>query len=295
MKIRNGFVSNSSSSSFIISDIKERESYNVDYPPLSSMTEYLRLRNEGFFDDDKRHKEKSFKEQRNVYHISANGGKEFTVDSIYKIIQKYKLHAKVLDHYEDDWKSYLEKYDCIIMDISKVNRDQAKSIIDLEGGENYIWNSCHSGCDDWSYSFMDWKNMEDLSSEKRNIDYTENPLYKMFLNSPDSEILVKECIEANKKDSEAIDKYYAEFEKYRKGEITEKPEYPTVSEYCGVSPQYLMCKWCRNHKGNICFNVGEAIDEGKIFIYATENYLEHECIEEIEQTCQCILDAPHMG
>ena len=234
MRIRCGFVSNSSSSSFIISDIKGREDYFVDYPPLSSMTEYMRLRNEGFYEENEKHKGKAYKEQRNVYYISANGGKAFTVESVNDIIQKHKFHAKVLSHYEEDWGKYLSTYDCIIMDISKVDKDQAKSVSRILWGEDYIWNYCHSICGEWNYSYWDWKDIEDFSVAKRFIDYTESPLYRMFINSEEAKELIKECLTARDKDKEALTANYADYQRYAHGELAEKPIRPITSTVSNV-------------------------------------------------------------
>ena len=40
------------------------------------------------------------------------------------------------------------------------------------------------------------------------------------------------------------------------------------------------------HVGDICYSVGKAIDDGDIYIYAKENYLSSECINEILETYQ---------
>ena len=150
MKIRNGFVSNSSSSSFIIKDIAPREDFQKNYPPMSSMTDFLDSdENYNYLLEMERKgaKKREWARKRDVYEISLNGGYKYSVKEIYDIIKKYKYEALCLNHYEEDWEKYLEKYDCIIMDISKVNSSQAKSLADIEWGEDYIWNKCKIACD----------------------------------------------------------------------------------------------------------------------------------------------------
>lgn len=293
MKIRKGFVSNSSSSSFIVKDIAPREDFQKDYPPMSSMTEFLegdenynyllKMKKKGV-------KEKEWARKRNVYELSLNGGYKYSIKEIHDIIKKHKYDALCLDHYEEDWVKYLESYGCIIMDISKVNSSQAKSLVDVEWGEDYIWNKCKFACDPYVIG-----SEEDVYDLLGSLDYTENPLFKMFIHSEDLKTLLEERNRDTREGKKLAEAYWKEKERYEKGKISEYPKHPKYPPLCNAWFDKLLCKWCKFHHGNVCFDVERAINEGNIFIYAKDNYLDSECIGEIEQTCQCILHASHMG
>lgn len=311
MKIRNGFVSNSSSSSFIIKNIAPRDprdprkgyggtslSYPLEYPPYSSMTRFLEEYNQNVLISEEEEMASEEFEKRNVLHISAKGGHKYTVEEVATLILRdlkegTSFKIKTLDHYEDDWEKYLEDYSCIVMDISRVISDETPSLIKKEWGEKWIWNPCK--LQDELYNIADPDDGGDLITLlKKTEAYTQNPLFRMFVNSDEVQQVAKSYAEEYKTRKEMLEEYSENMKYYRDGILSQAPTFPDLPcEYLDYTK--LICGWCRQHKGNICFNVKEAVDEGNIFIYAKENELALNKIIEIEQTCQCILDAPHMG
>ena len=135
----------------------------------------------------------------------------------------------------------------------------------------------------------------DIRDLLNSLGYTENPLFKMFVHSEDLRALLKERKRDTQEGEKLAEVYWKEKERYEKGEISEYPDAPKYPPLYNVGFDKLFCKWCKSHRGNICFDVERAINEGNIFVYAKENYLNSKCIGEIEQTCQCILHASHMG
>lgn len=295
MKIRNGFVSNSSSSSFIIKNIAARKDYFRDYPIMSSMTEFAKddIWNEKATKleqkENKSAEEQEYLDKRDIYSISLRGGHKYSVQEIYNIIKKYGHEAKCLESYEEDWEDYLKDYDCVIMNISNIKSEQAESIMKISWGREYIWNKCEYSEIPMYYADEQF-NVEAL---KRGLSYTESPMFRIFLNTPGTNEKLKKLAEARKAWNDEIMTYYKECDKCKK-ENREEPSFPELPKLCYSSIDSVFCAWCRQNKGNICYNVKEAIDSGDIYVYAKENYL-FDCVDEIMETCQCIMFAPHMG
>ena len=170
MKIRNGFVSNSSSSSFVIKDIQSFDcisSYAGDYN--SSMKK---------------------KNPSRYYTLARSGGHHYKIKDIVKFIEQNGYSCHVCDSVKE-----IDEYDCAIVDISKETDESIKE----KRGEYFrgdcgdiIWNPCKlldSDC--WSmYS-------NDTSPYDKKPEYFENPIFKMALNSPDFEEYKKK-VEENK-------------------------------------------------------------------------------------------------
>lgn len=286
MKIRNGFVSNSSSSSFIIADIAKREDAFSDYPPMSSLTEYY----EEWFRKNSYRSNFPNKKAKNVYQISLSSGKTYSTDEVVSVLKKYGYTAKCLDHYENDWMNYLNEYSCVVMDIRDCKHEDTPELIDMEWGKNYIWNKCKycfEGGNVWN------------THEEKTVQYTDNPFFRFIVESNEYKDFKEKVKTAKEESDKDWDNYHKEYEKFTKGEITEAPEFPDSdkpSERLSImSIGDIMCRICHDHKANICFDVAKAVDMGCIYIYAEDNYLSWDCIEELKNNFQCILYAEHMG
>lgn len=291
MKIRDGFVSNSSSSSFIIKNIDSQS------PFYSSMTRFLEEYRQNFLVSEEEEIISEEFEKRNILHISAKGGHNYTVEEVTSLILKdlkegVSFKIKTLDHYEDDWEECLKEYSCVVMDISQVTSKETPSLIKREWGREWIWNPCK--LQENLYNIADLDSDGDLILLLKKMEaYNQDPLFKMFANSEYVSQIAKNYAEEYYKRNELLDEYHKNWKLHKEGKAL-TPIFPDLPcEYLDCTK--LICGWCRQHKGNVCFNVEEAINAGDIFIYAKENELDLSKIIEIEQTCQCILDAPHMG
>lgn len=282
MKTRNGFVSNSSSSSFIIADIDKRGDLLTDFPPMSSLTEYY----------DNWLKTASYKTKfpnkkaKDVYQISASSGKIYDIDEVYKVIKKHGYKAKKLTAYDDNWKKYLNDFSCIIIDIRNCKHEDVPTIVDMQWGGDYIWNTCSFCFDGGNVCSTDVKHTST---------YSKSPFFRYIINSDE----YKEWSDKVKKASEEYDvqikEYWKECTEFDLGNREKAPEFPEMSELSRMFIGDIVCKICHKHDANICFNVNEAIDKGCIYIYAEENYLSYECIDELKNNFQCIMYSEHMG
>ena len=171
MKIRNGFVSNSSSSSFVIKDIQSFDcmtSHSGDHN--SSMKK---------------------KNPSKYYNLARSGGHHYKIKDIVKFIEENGYSCNVCDSVKD-----INEYDCSVVDISKETDESIKEKL----GEYFrgdcgdiIWNPCKlldSECITFS---------SDTSSYDKKLEYYENPIFKMALNSPEFEEYKKKIEEKDRK------------------------------------------------------------------------------------------------
>ena len=170
MKIRNGFVSNSSSSSFVIKDIQS----------FDCMSSYAGNHNSSM----------KKKNPSRYYTLARSGGHHYKIKDIVKFIEQHGYSCKVCDSIKD-----IDDYDCAIVDISKETDESIKEKLGryFRGDcGDIIWNPCKlldSDC--WSmYS-------NDTSPYDKKPEYFENPIFKMALNSPEFEEYKKK-VEENK-------------------------------------------------------------------------------------------------
>ena len=137
-----------------------------------------------------------------------------------------------------------------------------------------IWNPCkllYSDC----ISFYD-----DISSYEKKLDYYENPIFKMALNSPEFEEHKKK-IEENK----------ILLAKWREDHSNPEPDW----HYTTFDLKKYACNWCREHGGNVCFPWDRALDEGDILITTGENFFDYDFMEKLEKKFNCILYVEHDG
>ena len=252
MKIRSGFVSNSSSSSFIIKDIQSFDcmtSHSGDHN--SSMKE---------------------KNPSRYYKLARSGGHHYKIKDIVKFIEKNGYSCHVCDSVKD-----IDEYECSIVDISKETDESIKEKM----GEYFrgdcgdvIWNPCkllYSDC----ISFYN-----DFSSYEKKLDYYENPIFKMALNSPEFEEHKKK-IEENK----------ILLAKWKEDHSNPEPDW----HYTTFDLKKYACKWCRDHGGNDRYTWDRALDEGDILITTGENFFDYEFMEKLEKKFNCILYVEHDG
>ena len=252
MKIRNGFVSNSSSSSFIIKDIQS----------FDCITSYTGNHNSSM-------KEKN---PSRYYKLAGSGGHHYEIKDVVKFIEKNGYSCNVCDSIKD-----INEYECSIVDISK---ETDESIKEKLGGYfrgdcgDVIWNPCkllNSDCISFSSG---------TSSYDKKLEYYENPIFKMALNSPEFEEYKKK-IEENK----------IILAKWREDHSNPEPDW----HYTTFDLKEYACKWCRDHGGNVCFPWDRALDEGDILITTGENFFDYEFMEKLEKKFNCILYAEHDG
>ena len=252
MKIRNGFVSNSSSSSFIIKDIQSFDcpfSYSGDHN--SSMKK---------------------KNPSKYYDLARSGGHHYEIKDVVKFIEKNGYSCNVCNSVKD-----INEYECSIVDISKETDESIKEKL----GEYFrgdcgdiIWNPCKlldSDCITFS---------SDTSSYDKKLEYYENPIFKMALNSPEFEEYKKK-IEENK----------TILAKWREDHSNPEPDW----HYTAFDLKEYACKWCRDHGGNVCFPWNRALDEGDILITTGENFFDYDFMEKLEKKFNCILYVEHDG
>ena len=159
MKIRSGFVSNSSSSSFVIKDI---QSFDCPFSYSGNHNSSMKKKNPSRY-----------------YKLARSGGHHYKIRDIVKFIEKSGYSCNVCDSIKD-----INEYECSIVDISK---ETDESIKEKLGGYfrgdcgDVIWNPCKlldSDC-------LVFYNSNSSYDEK--LDYYENPVFKMALNSPEFE------------------------------------------------------------------------------------------------------------
>ena len=252
MKIRNGFVSNSSSSSFVIKDIQS----------FDCITSYTGNHNSSM-------KEKN---PSRYYKLARSGGHHYEIKDVVKFIEKNGYSCNVCDSIKD-----INEYECSIVDISKETDESIKEKL----GEYFrgdcgdiIWNPCKlldSDCISFS---------SDTSSYDKKLEYYENPIFKMALNSPEFEEYKKK-VEENKSILDA----------WRKDHSNPEPDW----YYTTFKLKKYACKWCRDHGGNVCFPWDRALDEGDILITTGENFFDYEFMEKLEKKFNCILYVEHDG
>ena len=252
MKIRNGFVSNSSSSSFVIKDIQR----------FDCITSYTGNHNSSM-------KEKN---PSRYYKLARSGGHHYEIKDIVKFIEKNGYSCNVCDSIKD-----INEYECSIVDISKETDESIKEKL----GEYFrgdcgdiIWNPCKlldSDCISFS---------SDTSSYDKKLEYYENPIFKMALNSPEFEEYKKK-VEENKSILDA----------WRKDHSNPEPDW----HYTTFKLKKYACNWCREHGGNVCFPWDRALDEGDILITTGENFFDYDFMEKLEKKFNCILYVEHDG
>ena len=252
MKIRSGFVSNSSSSSFIIKDI---QSFDCMYSHSGDHNSSMKKKNPSRY-----------------YKLARSGGHHYKIKDIVKFIEKNGYSCKVCDSVKD-----IDEYECSIVDISKETDESIKEKM----GEYFrgdcgdiIWNPCKL-LDSDCISFYD-----DISSYDKKLEYYENPIFKMALNSPEFEEHKKK-VEENK----------ILLAKWREDQSNPEPDW----HYTTFDLKKYACKWCREHSGNVCFPWDRALDEGDILITAGENFFDYDFMKKLEKKFNCILYVEHDG
>ena len=104
MKIRSGFVSNSSSSSFIIKDI---QSFDCMYSHSGDHNSSMKKKNPSRY-----------------YALARSGGHHYKIKDVVKFIEKNGYSCNVCDSVKD-----INEYECSIVDISKETDESIKEKI----------------------------------------------------------------------------------------------------------------------------------------------------------------------